>query len=290
MDTIPSTEPPEPGQSVVKSLADALAKAQGEFQPPKRNCKVDYTYQGQRVKYSYADLAGIMAAVVPALSKHGLAITHQMQYDEILGAVLVTTLWHGSGESLNTRYPLPDPATQKPQQFGSAITYAKRYSVCGLLAIAAEDDDDGAAAEAPVKTQAPPGQPPKQSSAPAGDVVPREVREIRERNEATGYAGVNSTINKKGFDQSQAEEPNELDKALGNKPSQEEMNKPQADDPMDYKIPFGQFLGKTIRQVGLTKAEQYLAHVESEAEKNGREIKGLVLEFQSAVRAAGAKK
>jgi predicted nucleic acid-binding Zn ribbon protein len=53
-------------------------------------------------------------------------------------------LAHVSGEWAEASYPLK--LDQPPQQFGSSLTYGRRYSLQSLLCLAAEDDD-GAAAE-----------------------------------------------------------------------------------------------------------------------------------------------
>ena len=47
---------------------------------------------------------------------------------------------------MSATYGLPTVADS--QAMGSAITYARRYSLCAILGIAAEDDEDGEAATA----------------------------------------------------------------------------------------------------------------------------------------------
>jgi hypothetical protein len=143
-------------------LTDALSKAQSKISAPKKDRDVDFTDKnGRRVKYSYADLASVIEAVKGPLSENGLAVVHQLGYQNPKQYGLTTTLLHSSGESLTTWYPLPDPATKeiRAQEFGSALTYARRYSLSSLVGIASEEDDDGAAA-------APTQPPPKQNSPP----------------------------------------------------------------------------------------------------------------------------
>jgi hypothetical protein len=132
--------------------AEALAKAQLEFKAPAKNRKVDFTHNGQRTKYAYADLADVIEAVKEPLGKNGLATIHQLMYDgQYYG--LKTSLIHSSGEFVDTWYPLPDPSTNaiKPQAFGSALTYARRYSLSSLVGIASDDDDDGQTADPAVQ-------------------------------------------------------------------------------------------------------------------------------------------
>lgn len=132
-------------------LAEALAKAQLKIQPPKKNRDVDFLDKnGRRVKYSYADLADLIEAVKP-LHDNGISYFHQMEISEHHGIILKTTIRHSSGEELSTYYPLPDPTAMKPQEFGSSLTYGRRYSLSLLVGVASEEDDDGAAALPPEK-------------------------------------------------------------------------------------------------------------------------------------------
>jgi hypothetical protein len=59
---------------------------------------------------------------------------------------LITRLVHSSGQYFESVYPLPTTAID-PQSMGSAITYARRYSLCPLLGIAGETDDDAQGAK-----------------------------------------------------------------------------------------------------------------------------------------------
>lgn len=121
----------------IGKISEALAKAQAEFQPIPKNCVNHY---GKR----YADLASIFAAVRPALSKYGLAIV-QFFTDPVKpnfsGVRVVTRLCHSSGEWMESSLELP--CGQKAQEYGSAITYGRRYSLAAILGVAADDDDDG---------------------------------------------------------------------------------------------------------------------------------------------------
>jgi hypothetical protein len=95
-----------------------------------------------KFKNHYADLSVVIDTVRPALSKVGLSFTQLIE-----PGVLITCLMHDSGQCLTSHYALP--TLQDSQAMGSAITYARRYSLCSILGIAAEDDEDGTrAAEA----------------------------------------------------------------------------------------------------------------------------------------------
>lgn len=142
-------------------LFAALAKAQGEI----KNAPMNRT--NPHFKARYADLSAVRDAVTPALSKNGLSVTHQTGWRD--GAfVLITTLHHEAGGELESLYPLP-LLPDRPQQMGSAISYARRYCLAALTGIASDEDDDGNAAQddaAPAGKQAAPSrtvqQPPAQ--------------------------------------------------------------------------------------------------------------------------------
>ncbi len=126
----------------ITQISAALAKAQKDFKTPKRTKKAMVT---QTRGYNYADLQDVYDAVRDPLAKNGLAITHLTQ--EFGGQVeLVTMLIHESGEWFRSIYPVKAKA-ERPQEMGSAMTYARRYTVSALLGIASEEDDDAQSAQ-----------------------------------------------------------------------------------------------------------------------------------------------
>lgn len=124
----------------------ALAAAQAEFSAPKK----DSTNPAFRSKY--ADLAAVVEAVAPALSRHGVAFVHYVDARDLgLGPVtcMVTALIHGPSD---TRMECPVPlllGKQDMQGFKSATTYAKRIGLESVTGVAPEDDDGNAAAKNP---------------------------------------------------------------------------------------------------------------------------------------------
>jgi ERF superfamily protein len=132
----------------IVELVKALAAAQKEIEAPKKNA----TGQVGTRNYKYSNLAEVRDAYRGPLSKHGLIIAHTLT--PVDGhVVLATSLLHTSGEWIASDYPIP--SYDKPQEQGSALTYFKRYNVCALLDIVAEDDDDGATAQAAKQKQEP---------------------------------------------------------------------------------------------------------------------------------------
>ncbi|OFW58460.1 MAG: hypothetical protein A2133_00840 [Actinobacteria bacterium RBG_16_64_13] len=134
-----------PTQSVeIGELAAALAKAQAEFPSVKKDQTAKIESQKGSYSYTYADLASVLEAVRGPLTKNGLALVQPMTWSDE-HPWLLTRLLHSSGQWIESRYPLA--MYERPQEMGSAITYARRYTISALLGIAAEEDDDAAAAE-----------------------------------------------------------------------------------------------------------------------------------------------
>lgn len=130
----------------VAKLADALAKAQAVMKAATIN------KTNPHFKNRYADLAAVLEAIRKPLSDNGLSITQTTEVRDG-GFVLVTTLRHSSGEWISSEYPLPVAA--KPQELGSALTYARRYSLSAMACIAADEDDDAEGARQQGQTAAP---------------------------------------------------------------------------------------------------------------------------------------
>jgi hypothetical protein len=134
-------EPTPTQPNSIGQLAKALAMAQGEFKPIVK----DKVVKSSSYSYRYADLASVREAVTSALTKNGLAVIQTFRPNGGVHQYVDTLLVHSSGESISSSYQIP--ATGKQQEIGSAITYARRYSLCAILGVVAEDDDDGNAAD-----------------------------------------------------------------------------------------------------------------------------------------------
>jgi len=125
----------EQSESIAK-LAGALAQAQAQMS----NATLNKT--NPHFKSRYADLAAIRDAVIPPLSKNGIAVLQAVGAMDDGTPCLYTTLAHNSGEYVRSTYRLP-ATVRNQQEFGSALTYARRYSLAALCGISAEEDDDG---------------------------------------------------------------------------------------------------------------------------------------------------
>ena len=133
-------------EQISENIHAALAAAQAEFGAVTKNKKC--TAFGNS-PYRYADLQSILDACRPALNRHGLFLTQRAEVEGMTVKV-ETIVTHVSGESLSSGVmAMTAQAGTKissVQATGSALTYARRYSLSAFLGVAADDDDDGSAA------------------------------------------------------------------------------------------------------------------------------------------------
>lgn len=121
-------------------IAAALAKAQAAM----KNAVLDKT--NPHFKNRYASLASVRDAVTPALAANGISVAQPLDIADGQ-AVVLTRLQHASGQWIESVCPIPP--TPDMQKMGSAITYARRYSLSAICGIAADEDDDANAVSAP---------------------------------------------------------------------------------------------------------------------------------------------
>lgn len=124
-----------------KSLYEILAEVQAELENPPLDAK------NPHFNSSYTKLSTILDMLRPKFAKRGVFLTQRNDYQVNEGQTLrfLVTEIHKGEETLELdRWMMP--YTGKAQQDGSATTYAKRYSLCEIFALAGEEDDDGEAA------------------------------------------------------------------------------------------------------------------------------------------------
>jgi len=92
-------------------------------------------------KSTFASLNAHLKAVEPVLEKHGCTLSQPTIYDARTSQnIQLTKITHtATGESVESSLCLGDQKDM--QKLGSAITYARRYTLGSLLAMQAEDDD-----------------------------------------------------------------------------------------------------------------------------------------------------
>jgi hypothetical protein len=126
----------------MKQIASALVKAQKAFGPALK------THTNPAFKSKYADLSACIEAVIDSLNDNGIALIQQT-HESDRGVTVETTFVHESGEMLSSGKLHVPAAKQDPQGYGSALTYARRYSLMAACGIAPEDDDGNAGSRKP---------------------------------------------------------------------------------------------------------------------------------------------
>lgn len=122
----------------IKEIVAALIKVQMALKP------AIFNKQNPHFKSKYADFSSCMDACRIPLCDNGIAMIQSCQtINDKLN--LVTMLAHTSGQWMKSEFPIIS-AKMDSQGIGSAMTYAKRYSLSGILGIVADEDDDGEAA------------------------------------------------------------------------------------------------------------------------------------------------
>lgn len=141
----------------INELATALAKAQGQLNGAKKDAT------NPHFKSRYADLASVWDACREALTKHGLSVLQSprgvVTEAGAWAVELETCLLHTSGQWMADTLTVP-VGKADAQGVGSAVTYARRYSLAAFVGVAPEDDD-GNAASANAKAHAEEARPPR---------------------------------------------------------------------------------------------------------------------------------
>lgn len=130
----------------MQKIAQSFVKAQKAFGPALKSST------NPHFRTKYADLSACVEAVIDALNDNGIALI-QHTHDCDNGVSVETVFMHESGEMLSTGRLHVPAAKQDPQGYGSALTYARRYSLMAACGIAPEDDDANAASKKFVKPE-----------------------------------------------------------------------------------------------------------------------------------------
>lgn len=157
----------------MKNIATAFVKAKKAFSPALKDST------NPHFKSKYADLATCLEAVNDALLDNGIAL-YQETHEDASGVTVETVLLHETGESIRSGKLHVPAAKQDPQGYGSALTYARRYSLMAACGIAPEDDDGNAATKSTQEGAA--------RSAPVAASTPRARADIVIKGVKDGYA------------------------------------------------------------------------------------------------------
>lgn len=161
-------QPPLRMTDNIDELANALAEAQAKMKSPARNRQVTVkTRTGGSYKFKYATLDAVIDSARAPLCANGLWFVQTLGANPDGKYRLTTTLLHSSGQWISSETPLLVEEAGS-QAFGSALTYMRRYALCAMLGIAADEDDDGNAGDG---NEATPAKPAPRTTVKRGSVV-----------------------------------------------------------------------------------------------------------------------
>ena len=130
----------------INELAAAMAIAQGQMGAAYKNSS------NPHFKSSFADLASIGDVIKQPLSDNGLSVV-QFPINNEQGVAITTRVMHKSGQWIEESFGIK-PVKAGPQEYGSLISYFRRYALAAIFAIPQTDDDANSiqlATEAPQK-------------------------------------------------------------------------------------------------------------------------------------------
>ena len=123
----------------IAALAAALATAQGSMKGAVKDSANPF------FKSKYADLASVVEAIRAAFSANGLSYIQTIQPSDRDEVRVETMILHSSGEWISCGVLALPVSKVDAQGYGSALTYARRYSLSAAVGVAPEDDDGNAA-------------------------------------------------------------------------------------------------------------------------------------------------
>lgn len=118
----------------INKIAIAILEAQKKIGSAKKGSKNPF------FKSTYASLGDVMEACKEALNESNIAVLQPIGTDSF-GVYVETILLHISGEWISDTMKIAPKTDINPQDQGSAISYARRYSLQSMVFIPAEDDD-----------------------------------------------------------------------------------------------------------------------------------------------------
>jgi hypothetical protein len=122
----------------MKNVLKKLLKAKKEMGTVVKGSK------NEHFKSSYADLNAYLEVVDPVLESNGLLLLQPLVTSAEGDKISTRILDVESGEEVVSEMKLVS-VKGTMQDLGSAVTYARRYTLASLLGLAAEDDDGEAA-------------------------------------------------------------------------------------------------------------------------------------------------
>src|ERR1035437_2036666 len=101
---------------------------------------------GVSVRYQYAPIDAIVEQIKKPLAKYGFSYTWEVK-NEVGFITAVALITHKLGHFQASEFKIPidtEGYMTMPQKYASALTFAKRYSLCNALGISTGDEDTDA--------------------------------------------------------------------------------------------------------------------------------------------------
>lgn len=125
-----------------KAFNKAFAKAQAEFKALSKSMSAEFTTKaGHLIAYSYAPMSAIKDAVMPALNRNGLAISHYEKSGNGLVSV-VTVITHEGGYSREWQSPAMVYDAKDARSMRRVVSSLRRYGTLNACGIEESSSDD----------------------------------------------------------------------------------------------------------------------------------------------------
>lgn len=125
-----------------KAFNKAFAKAQAEFKALSKSMTAEFTTKsGHLIAYSYAPMSAIKDAVMPALNRNGLAISHYEKSGNGLVSV-VTVITHEGGYSREWQSPAMVYDAKDARSMRRVVSSLRRYGTLNACGIEESSSDD----------------------------------------------------------------------------------------------------------------------------------------------------
>ena len=124
--------------------------------------------------YEYASLPEVCNKVYPLMNEADLSVSQILDESMAGGPAMTTIIMHESGQWISGTYPLAEAGMKgvnSAQQFGAAITYARRYGLLAVLGIPVADDDAACLSEKPDNKSKPAGNKSKAKEPTVGELA-----------------------------------------------------------------------------------------------------------------------
>lgn len=160
---------------------NGLAKFRSKVEAPKKNGHANFpSKKGGRIKYDYVVLDDLIAAIDKAIKDTGITWTQDTVNTNGLTRVRTVLRCVNGWSEASSWTELPSKGSA--QDIGSAITYAKRYSLSATFGVSSDADDDGELATESYENGAQtPRQAPNKQQRP--QPVPANLADEKQRQE-----------------------------------------------------------------------------------------------------------